>query len=405
MLRLPHQSETFVSKGASKVSKIRKVSIILLFCVLPLLMISACTPPQPETAATIIVQRPTFTSTPSQPTRTATSTETALATPTQPTIATYTPTATTPSPTATPPPNNPDEADIPMPHWTGPTGPAYTPLPTPTPPFGLIAWPPECTPPAQLNADWLPCQVEPLPDERWIILHYGPEICGSGQQRRLINLLTQEIQYLGMGSVFAALPNGKVIFNFAYCSAGHRSLFDPDTGEMTRLGWSGRTIWNEAHTAFVVEVIHLFMPGSLWGYNVEINELFLPEVEGNQVNDGAVWTPDGSHVLYQETIITHTDSYTFTATPREIYRVNAYTGEKQVIASDPQFHYFLCSEPCTWDGDWVPVRRITYYPEEYFANGSTNDPDLNCLLEGRGCPGEQTFWQLNWHTGELRPPQ
>jgi hypothetical protein len=369
-----------------------------------LLILAACTPHEPETAATIVVQRPTFTPTPLQPTKIPTNTPTALATPTLPAETTSIPTRTTPTVTTTQPPTTADEGDLPMPHGPGPTGPADTSTPTLTPPPGFDYWQlPECIPPADMVEGWLPCHLELLPDERWVILHSGPEVCGSRYHRKLVNLLTLESRELGIGSVFQVLPNGELIFSFVSCSGGHFSHFDPHSGEITWLGDSGRIIWNEPHTAFVVEVIHLFISGALWGYNVETNIHFPPNVGQNQVNDGVIWTPDNRYVLYQQTTRSYSDNSTFTATPREIYRLDTYSGEKQVIASDPQFHYFLCSEPCSWDGDWVFVRRITYFLEEYFANGSTDDPDLDCLLEGRECPGEQTFWQLNWRTGELRP--
>src|SRR5687768_5379297 len=118
-------------------------------------MISACTPQEPEMAATIVVQRPTFTPSPLQPTE-------------------------APTATATLPVDNTDEGNTAFPHWTGPT---YTPTPPPTPPFGLTAWPPECIPPTESVPDWQPCRFEPLPDERWVIMHYGQEIC-TDQQRR-----------------------------------------------------------------------------------------------------------------------------------------------------------------------------------------------------------------------------
>jgi hypothetical protein len=208
----------------------------------------------------------------------------------------------------------------------------------------------------------------------------------------------------GTGSVLFNLPTGRMIFfSTLHCEGGELILFDPVTGQVITLGSRGDVFWNQSQTALVVEGTgHAFNP--LWGYNDETNSLFLPAAEPQR--DNPIWTPDGNYVLFQQTVISYTDIYSLTATPREIVRVNAYTGAIQVMASDPQFHYFLCRRSCAWDGDWIPIRRIVYQFQEYFYEDyGEEDPNIRCILYGEDCPGELTEWELNWQTGELRPQQ
>jgi hypothetical protein len=212
-----------------------------------------------------------------------------------------------------------------------------------------------------------------------------------------------ESQELGVASFVTILPDGNMIFHFSYCSAGEVAILDLDSGEWERLGWAGTTVWNEPHTAFVEEVQHLVFPGSIWGYNVQENNLFLPEVGGEHFNAQPIWTPDNTHVLYEQVSVTFTGDSTFTTSPREIYRVNADTSEKRLMISDPQFHYFLCAQSCEWNDDWIVVWRIPYEAREYYADASADGPGVDCVIFGRNCLGEITEWQLNWQTGELRP--
>jgi hypothetical protein len=317
--------------------------------------------------------------------------------------------------TGTPTPT-PTYTRIPTLTPTRTTVPLHRPTYTRTPPPNLnLEQLPECIPPAEPTPDWPPCRLEWLPDERWVILHYGQLLCGD-QQRRLINLSSLETQELGLGtyyteerngrgtgSIFVALSTGRLIFfSTSHCQGGDLVLFDPDTGEVTALGWYGDPFWNQNQTAFIVQGRgYTFAP--FWGYNVETNSLFLPAAES--ARDSPIWTPDGNHLLYQQTVISYTALFTLTATPREIYRVNAYTGETQLLAGDPHFHYFLCARTCAWNGDWIPVRRIVYQLQEYFYDygSGEEDPNIRCLFYSEGCPGELTEWQLNWQTGELRP--
>jgi hypothetical protein len=358
--------------------------LILHIIAFLLLILTACTPQEPETAATIVVQRPTFTPSPLQPTNTPTFTSIPSETPTP-----------LPSNTPTPiPSNTPFHTSIPIPSPTA----SSTPIPTPGFDYSQL---PECAPPTDPDElrRWEPCYLERLPDERWAILHYGRVGCGS-QNRRLINLIDNSASELGWGRFIQSLPNGKMLFGLSYCEAGSINLFDPDTGGMGHLGPWGDIIWNTNQTAFAVES-NQYYESTIWGYNVETESVFLPVHEG-ELDRQARWEPNGRYLFYQHSSKTWTNGMAFG--PSEIYRADTVTGEKVVLVSDPQYSYHLCTSwdgDCEWHGSWIQIRQFPYQLEESIIEPDYSGPLLMCVLFGTECTAEVQYQWLNWQTGEL----
>jgi hypothetical protein len=155
-------------------------------------------------------------------------------------------------------------------------------------------------------------------------------------------------------------------------------------------------------------MMHVGFEGMIWGYNASTDFLFLPEPDEYLLDNHMLWTPDGTHLIYQHRDMvrvegTWVDSF---PTGREIIRVNAITGEVRILAGDPEYDYHLCEgvrSTCDrWHGDWIQVRRLDYEPQEFEYTGS-DTPLTNCLFYGMDCEGEPVLFALNWRTGEMIP--
>jgi hypothetical protein len=151
---------------------------------------------------------------------------------------------------------------------------------------------------------------------------------------------------------------------------------------------------------------------AIWGYNVSADFLFLPQPDATdwQLDDLPVWTPDGTHLLFQHRLLNYSldnESYTF-PTSRQIVRVNSASGERTVLLSDPRYDFDFCEgheTTCSpWHGDWIQVRRLPFGPREIvFDFDFFTLPEATCLVEGHQCSDMPTLFALNWGTGDLVP--
>ena len=253
-------------------------------------------------------------------------------------------------------------------------------------------------------------------DGKYLGFFFGPEICGRG----ILILDTQTANTVyrtgaGGGFSFEFLTNGRVLIAAGHCEGGAMSLLDPRTGELRRLGDLGigaaNNVWNATRTALAVSTTpYRGAEGAIWGYNVEEDFLFLPQPEKWQLDDHLVWTPDGTHLLYQHRVVSYavgTNIYTFPS-PRQIVRVDAATGEHRVLAGDPRYDFHFCAGPYSWcdhwHGDWIQVRRFPFEPRQIlYSDDFYYLPEATCLLYGIDCAEPPELSALNWRTGELVP--
>ncbi|HRQ42317.1 MAG TPA: hypothetical protein PLD25_30740 [Chloroflexota bacterium] len=142
----------------------------------------------------------------------------------------------------------------------------------------------------------------------------------------------------------------------------------------------------------------------VWGYNVQTHTLFLPGWPA--ADNKPVWVPDGTHLLYQHQAITTTAEYMVTLGPRQIKLVDAVSGEEQIVLSDSAYHYHLCPDDrtpgCYWNGDWVKVYRLPYYPYS-FDFEAFSDPGYRCTWYVKDCADQPEYLGLNWRTLEVLP--
>ena len=257
----------------------------------------------------------------------------------------------------------------------------------------------------------LPCDhFQFSPDGSLLGFYFGPEVCGRG----IIIMDTQSGELLyrsdaGVGHSFEFLANGKVLVGTGHCEGGWLNLFDPATRTLTELGAAGTTTWNADHTALVTRAgVYMGLESVVWGYNVALDLVFMPEPEIWELDTHPLWAPGGQYILYQHrSLVNDGTSYTFDSS-HKIMIVNALTGQRDILLNDPLYDYHLCpgaNGDCDiWYGDWVQVQRVPFeaqivlYDDAIF--GST---DVPCLVYGVDCmPGPELF-AFNWRTGELIP--
>ena len=248
-------------------------------------------------------------------------------------------------------------------------------------------------------------------DGKYVAFFFGPTICSRGMM--LLDTTSGEVLYrspAGKTAGFEFLANGKVIYIDAHCEGGTVHLLDPRTGEGRQLGTVGSISWNPQHTALVVAVSPYHgASGTVWGYDVGSDSVFLAEPQEWQLDDHPVWAPDGIHLLFQHRALSISldEVYSFTG-PRQIISVDSQTGEQQVLAGDDNYDYHLCASPnyqCdTWVGDWVQVRRFPFHATDIpFTDDFYYDERVTCLMYGNDCPFQVELFALNWQTGELLP--
>ena len=247
-------------------------------------------------------------------------------------------------------------------------------------------------------------------DGRYMAYAIDPDNCGRNLV--ILDLDTGEPIYrtetFGVHK-FEFLPNGKLLLGKGHCEGGGVSLLDPATLEFTHLGSEGVYHWNPKRNAVSVNFAPFYgFEESVWGFNASEDFLFLPEEDRWQIDNHLLWTPDGSHLLFQHRDMIRTEGDRADRFPngRQIIRVNASTGEVTILAGDPTYDFHLCEgrdSGCDrWFGDWILVRRYPYQPQE-FEYGLEWTYELNCLSYGIDCEGEPGLFALNWRTGEMVP--
>ncbi|MCL4265219.1 MAG: PD40 domain-containing protein [Anaerolineae bacterium] len=244
------------------------------------------------------------------------------------------------------------------------------------------------------------------PDGKWFAFTMGDYMSGYSVRPGLINLETGEVQTNTVGTgLMRFLPNNERLVYNSWGEGGDIWWANSLTGESLRLGPGGNVSWNADETAFVVEATpYVGMASAVWGYNVETHTLFLPERWF--ADNKPVWVPDGTHLLYQHQTNIATAENMVIFSPRQIYLVDAVSGEEQVVLSDPAYHYHLCpddrTESCYWNGDWVKVQRLPYHPA-MFDFEDYNNSDYRCAWYVKDCTDQPEYLGLNWRTLEVLP--
>ena len=285
--------------------------------------------------------------------------------------------------------------------------------------IGAIVLPAECTEPAYEGTPpawyWAPCSdFAYSPNGRYAGFFFGADNCGRNMY--ILDTGSGEVVYrrdLGGVHRFEFLVNGKVLLGIGHCEGGSMYLLDPETGEIPRLGSEGTIDWNASRTALAVAALeYVMLERAVWGYNAVEDSLFLPEAQPGewQLDDHPVWTPDGTHLLFQHRLLSYArqeELYSFPAA-RQIIRVDATTGEQEVLLGDPRYDFHFCEgsrggcDP--WYGDWIRVRRFPFEAQDIkFSFDFFYDPSGTCLLYGIDCAEAPTLLALNWRTGEVIP--
>jgi hypothetical protein len=200
-----------------------------------------------------------------------------------------------------------------------------------------------------------------------------------------------------------------MLIGTGHCEGGELALVDLRIGEQNILGEEGNIQWNAQRTAFAVNVQPYLGWGSyVWSYNVAQGQYIIsPPTERDTEARQPQWTPTDDHLLYQQRVITYTTpaKAALTLGPQQIVIVDAVTGEHRTLLSDPAYDYHLCTayEVCSWEGDFIEVRRIPYRQSVFDLEPDFNKAVVNCAVYGFRCVDPVERFALNWRTGELIP--
>jgi hypothetical protein len=264
---------------------------------------------------------------------------------------------------------------------------------------------PEC-----VEAGEFPCaQYQFSPNETRVAYFWGEEVCGRGIAA--LNLRTDETRVITEtgGHSFTFLTDETMLVGSGHCEGGELALVDLRTGEQNTLGEEGSIQWNARRTVFAINVQPYLGWGSyVWGYNVAQGQYILsPTTERSTEARQPQWTPTDDHLLYQQRAISYTTpaKAALTLGPQQIVIVDAATGERRVLLSDPGYDYHLCTayEVCPWEGDLIEVRRIPYRQSVFDLEPDFNKATVNCAVYGFRCADPVERFALNWRTGELIP--
>ncbi len=247
------------------------------------------------------------------------------------------------------------------------------------------------------------------PGGAWVAYFWGEEICGRGIAA--LNLGANEAITLTEtgGHNFTFLSDTLMLIGVGHCEGGELLTVNLATGARTTLGKAGAVQWNATQTAFAVNV-HPYMGwgSTVWGYNVPQERLFIAPPEGLDTEEQqTVWTPAGDYLLYQQRAMAFTTPALaeITLSPQHIVIANAADGARRVLLADPAYDYHLCEAygVCSWEGDFIEVRRIPFRAQTYAWETNFNDYATNCAVYGFRCPDPAERFALNWRTGELVP--
>ena len=246
------------------------------------------------------------------------------------------------------------------------------------------------------------------------VYFWGEEACGRGVA--VLDLRTDETRILTAtgGYDFAFLSEETLLLTTlvtgtTYCAGGDLASVDLPTREQTILGKAGDIEWNAQRTAFAVNA-HPYAGwgSSVWGYDVAREWQFLPTATEQATEESQpLWTPTGDHLLHQQRAITYTTPAraALTLGPQQIVVVDATTGERLTLLTDPAYDYHLCMayKVCTWEGDFIEVRRIPYRQSVFSQEAGASGAAVDCARYGFRCADPVERFALNWRTGELVP--
>lgn len=279
-----------------------------------------------------------------------------------------------------------------------------------------IPLPPECYEPIG-EQKLHPCDTFKFsPNGRYLGFFYGPDECW----RAILILNTQTGARLYQserpnGHYFFPLDGGQAVIAEGHCEGGSVILYDFATRQREPLGAEGSFHWTSDRSAVVGEAsTYRGIERWIWGYNFVTSQKFLQGYAASQITDSPIWAPDNSHLLYQQRTFEPGPENTYSSgtltfpQARQIFIVDAHTGEEQVLLSDPAYDYHLGPYPAYppfWHGDWIQVRRVHFTSETVEVDFDTvyHDPKIICWLYGLSCETEVQSFALNWKTGELIP--
>jgi hypothetical protein len=287
-----------------------------------------------------------------------------------------------------------------------------TPLPSPVPTATPVSLRTLCEEPTNPPDYWMPCSEYDLsPTGTWAIFYWGVNLCGSGIA--VVDLRTDEVQILvgeGYGESAEFISENEILYLVNTCE-GHRPYVkNLESGEVIQLGahevhkaWH----WNPQRTVVVGESSGSYCGWgtSLYGYSLTRHRKL--SISGYSASDShPIWTPDGTHLLFQRRTFTSTGWITSTSIMfQEIFILDSDSGESSSLLSHPVYDYWLCPQDCTWNGDQIEVVRTAAYtvtvPSLPCEDHSGYTVNTACLDRGENCPGDREWFMLNWRTGEL----
>jgi hypothetical protein len=249
------------------------------------------------------------------------------------------------------------------------------------------------------------------PDGQYLGFFYGPPECWRGIIVQ--NTQTGEQPYHSSsqnGHSFQLFADGKALISTGHCEGGGVTYYDFDDGTEIPLGSEGGQTWNVDNTAFAVESgSYAGIDRSIWGFNLESEQLFMKRLEQPQLDDHPVWTPDNQYLIYQHrTFSLAKDGFYPTGfeTARQIILVDAQTGNQKQLLSDPayDFHLGSCPTCAQWFGDWIQIRRVAFAPEPITGGDAMyTSQAFTCRVYAQNCASPVELFALNWKTGELKP--
>lgn len=243
------------------------------------------------------------------------------------------------------------------------------------------------------------------PSEEFYGYQYGVDLrIVSGQTGKIV--FSSDFAKIGPSEglhFFFFTPHNRVLMGSGAAEGGDISLIDPKNPIKTRLGPESahQTVtWNPQRTAFAVLAREAqSLNANIWGYNLSSDRVFLND-EG--VIEAFTWTPDGSSVLYQKADILYEDLPDFTTYGVVQLMLAPVNGVPYQLLGHRNYDFRLCyglDLYCGWLGNWYPVRRVPASLRQV-SQGERDD----CLSYGIGCPGADERFLINWHTGNLAPP-